>query len=176
VIRSVITIQVDSQTYLRQITPEDSQYLINLIDNNRMHLSQFGDKTSEKYPTFKSVYVRNSTQKLNELRFGIWRKNSMRENILVGFIKATFKLANEAEIGYWIGSEFQSRGIMTIAVKALIGFLHEARKLEIFTATAHRDNQKSIGVLEKSGFKFHCKIPDNNSQNFYVLLVTSNEP
>src|SRR5260221_3426993 len=94
----------DGQIVLRQYTPEDADEVFALIDQNRGYLSQFGDDTSDKYPTLESFRESIlSPKKPSRLRFGIRSK----DGVIVGSINLTPDDDNpkRAEIGYWLGKE-----------------------------------------------------------------------
>ena len=109
---------------LRQLTPENAEPLFKLIDRDRSHLSQFGDNTSSKYPTVKSVLM-SITNNLNpdKLRFGIWYKG-----VLIGTANLTPEhplFGGSGVLGYWIGSAYTGRGIATVTAKALAAYARE---------------------------------------------------
>ena len=107
---------IDGTITLRQYTLKDSKEAFALINRNRMHLSQFGDRTAAKYPTLESFEesIKNN-QNVDRLRFGIWDA----EGVLVGSINLTPDGDNpkRGEIGYYLGGELQNRGYMTKAVR-----------------------------------------------------------
>ncbi|HEY4963340.1 MAG TPA: GNAT family protein [Candidatus Saccharimonadales bacterium] len=123
-----LEISLDGYILLRQVTPEDSQTMFDLIDRNRDHLSQHGDDTAGNYTTPESVAERNELQGDNELRFGIW-DTSINESEhlakrfeprLAGFIKLTQKPDAPIEIGYYLDEAQQYKGIMA---RQLLGWL-----------------------------------------------------
>ncbi|MFT3706038.1 MAG: GNAT family protein [Archangium sp.] len=59
-----------------------------------------------------------------------------------------------AELGYWLGSAFHGRGLMTRVVTAVVahGFMH-LPKLERIFASVFEWNPASMRVLEKCGFQ-----------------------
>jgi RimJ/RimL family protein N-acetyltransferase len=61
--------------------------------------------------------------------------------------------ARSAELGYWLGTAFQGRGLMTKVVRAVVdfGFTHEW--LERIYASVFEWNPASMRVLEKCGFQ-----------------------
>lgn len=59
----------------------------------------------------------------------------------------------EAEIGYWVGAPFWNTGFASEAVERLVAHLFEDRKLDRVRAEVMKDNDASLRVLEKTGFK-----------------------
>jgi len=57
-----------------------------------------------------------------------------------------------AEIGYWLGEPFWSRGIATEAVRLLSDYAFETCRVLRLFAVPFADNGPSIRVLEKAGY------------------------
>ncbi len=58
-----------------------------------------------------------------------------------------------AEVGYWLGEEFWGRGIATAALKAATAYALKAYKLNRVYALPFSENQASIRVLLKCGYR-----------------------
>jgi len=70
-----------------------------------------------------------------------------------------------ATLGYWLGTDFWGRGIMTEAVVALTDFCFDNFLLRRISAEVFANNPASARVLEKAGFVFegllkNCVIKD----------------
>lgn len=144
---------VNGNIVLRQFIPDDAREIFDLIDRNRGHLSQFGDDTAQKYPTYESV-LSSITNPKNpaRMRFGIRKTEDGGE--LTGSINLTPDADNiqRGEIGYYMGSEYQDKGFGTEAVRALCQFAFgELGYVELY-AKVHPDNKASQRVLIKTGF------------------------
>lgn len=81
--------------------------------------------------------------------FGI---RDRRNGELVGIIGAHLRDANEIEIGYWIGVNFQGRGYATEAVRELTGLLKHVFPSRQIIAECKAENRASWRVLERVGF------------------------
>jgi ribosomal-protein-serine acetyltransferase len=57
-------------------------------------------------------------------------------------------------IGYWLGQEATGRGVMSRAIKAMLGFAFDDLKLNRVTLEAEIDNRPSRAVAERVGFAF----------------------
>jgi ribosomal-protein-serine acetyltransferase len=56
------------------------------------------------------------------------------------------------EIGYWLREDFQGRGIMSAACRALLGHAFESLALNCVQIAAAADNAKSRAIPERLGF------------------------
>ncbi|NKE04196.1 GNAT family N-acetyltransferase [Mesobacillus selenatarsenatis] len=63
-----------------------------------------------------------------------------------------------AYIGYWIGHEYQGKGIMTKVARALTEYAFDHLKLNKVEIRAAADNKKSRGIPERLGFVEEGKI------------------
>ena len=73
----------------------------------------------------------------------------------IGVIHGTAEHVNSAEIGYWLGEEFWSQGIMTEAVKLFTEYVFNNNdNLCRIYAMIYESNPASMKVLQKSGFQF----------------------
>lgn len=61
--------------------------------------------------------------------------------------------ARSAEIGYWLGTAFHGRGLMTKVVRAVSDFAFTHDWLERLYASVFEWNPASMRVLEKCGFQ-----------------------
>lgn len=57
-------------------------------------------------------------------------------------------------IGYWLGREATGRGIMSRAIRAMLGFAFEELQLNRITLEAEVTNRASRAVAERLGFSF----------------------
>jgi ribosomal-protein-serine acetyltransferase len=124
------------------------------VDRNRAHLRKWlpwvDDTTSVGYTL---NFIRTSLQQFanNEgFAAGIWCGDECAGTI--GAHKIDW-LNRKVEIGYWLASKFQGRGIVTDACRALIDHAFEEWKLnrvEIHCATG---NKKSCAVPKRLGFQ-----------------------
>lgn len=145
-------LSADGNITLRQFVPQDSEDIFALIDRNRNHLSQFGDDTADKYPNLETVRESIEHPKnTKRLRFAM--RN--REGQLVGSINITTDEENQgtAEIGYYLGSEFQRQGYMGRAVTILTDYGFNVLNYETIYGDVAEGNTASVNVLLKAGYK-----------------------
>lgn len=67
----------------------------------------------------------------------------------------------KAEIGYWLRQDYQGRGIMSLAVRAIMDIAKNTYGMEVVDIKAGEHNIPSRRVAERLGFEF-CEIIANN--------------
>jgi RimJ/RimL family protein N-acetyltransferase len=83
------------------------------------------------------------------LQLGIYLQNGP----LIGDIGIHFLEDAQVEIGYTLAPEHQGQGYAFEAVKAIIDYLFSTLKKHRITASVDPENQKSINLLKKLGFR-----------------------
>jgi len=142
----------DGDIVLRQFISQDSEEIFAVIDSNRGHLSQFGDETSNKYPTLETVRESIEHPKNpNRLRLAIRNKSGQ----LVGSINLTpdENDSTQGEIGYYLSSEFQKQGHMKKAVQMLTEYGFNSLNYKIIYGDVTEGNTTSGNVLMKAGYQ-----------------------
>lgn len=166
-LQNPIEIRISPELTLRQFTLADAPAIFALIDKNRARLTQPGVKAGEDYQTLEDVENSiRSPKNEHRLRFGIWK-----DDVYVGTINITPDEDNpkRAEIGYYLGSEFEGKGYMLKAVRALVSWAFQSRGVEEVYASVHRGNEKaqeSAIVLIRSGF---IESGSDNEETIYSL-------
>lgn len=85
--------------------------------------------------------------------FFLFRREDDR--LLGGLTLAHVKrgVAQSCSLGYWMGKPFAGRGHMTAAVRLLIPFVFEALKLHRIEAACLPENERSVRLLKRVGFR-----------------------
>lgn len=81
------------------------------------------------------------------------------------------------EIGYVLGREHWGKGIMTEAVKAVIGYLFDEKSLDFLICGHYDFNTRSARVQEKLGFRLYRKVTmttDTGAEEGGVLTLLLN--
>ena len=64
-----------------------------------------------------------------------------------------YGVAQTGQIGYWLGERYAGRGLMLEALGLLIPYSFETLRLHRIEAACIPDNQRSMRLLEKAGFR-----------------------
>ncbi|GAP00065.1 GNAT family N-acetyltransferase [Fructobacillus ficulneus] len=150
---------------------EQASDFYTLIEADREELAQFMTWASE---------TRTVTDERRFLAYAI-EKNQKRELFLLtilvnGKVAGSIDLHNfnwrskQAEFGYWLGRAFQGMGIMTQAVLALQTYARKKLKLCQFFLLADPENEASIAVADRTGFRPAVK----RLYQIRIIIIKSN--
>jgi RimJ/RimL family protein N-acetyltransferase len=64
----------------------------------------------------------------------------------------TIRLRDGGSVGYWLDKAARGSGVMTAAVKAVVAWAKDERRISRLVLTTHPDNVASQRVAERAGF------------------------
>ncbi len=148
-----MNILIGSKIRLRLLHESDAEFLYTNVSDPEVkkQLRQLPDPLTieHEYEFIRKVNAEAQTGESSH--FGI---ELIETGEITGMIGALYPEGNYefAEIGYWIAKKYWNRGIATEAIKMIITFLHETRKVKKVTANVFENNKGSVRALEKNGF------------------------
>ncbi|MFC4558442.1 GNAT family N-acetyltransferase [Virgibacillus kekensis] len=152
-------IEIDNEIALKPLDIKDAGFLFELTDSSRDVLRQWlpwvdGTKTIEDSKTFIRLAEKSLIEKRG-LTTGIFYENNLAG--VIGF--NNFDWSNEiGYIGYWLGTDFQGKGIMTRAVNGLIDYAFHSLGLNRIEIRAAYGNRRSRAIPERLGFQIEGQI------------------
>lgn len=169
---SVFELHIDETICLKMLQIEDGDALFALIDASRNYLREwlsFVDQTTHVEDTRKFIgstleqYASGTGSHL-----GIWYCDT-----LVGVVGAGIdQLHKTANVGYWLGEQFQSIGVMTRSCRGFVRYLCEYHGLNRIEIQAAVDNHKSRSIPERLGFhEESCRRQAGYVNNHFLDLV-----
>jgi ribosomal-protein-serine acetyltransferase len=143
---------VDDQILMKEIDEGEVVNIFNAIDAERDYLSEwlpFVEKTVDIEFTrgFVNSYLYSDKKNVT---FAIYFEHRFAG--LIG-LKDTDEMNMKTEIGYWLSSGFQHKGVVTKCSKALITYLFDELKMNRIQLKAGVGNIKSRAVAERLGFE-----------------------
>jgi len=138
---------------LRKISSEDIPSLVKYGNNKKIA----GNVLNIPYPyrepdaVFRIAYVSQGHKNKTRYVFSIIFRESEE---FIGEVSLHLdSQKNVAQLAYWIGEPFWSRGIATEATRAVIEFGFAKLNLDIIFAECHMENKASEKVLLNNGMK-----------------------
>ena len=141
---------------LREITMDDATTIVNLMDYEiakYLYEVPYPYRIDYALNFIKSSYDDFRLRKA--ITFAIDSKNKLQSfQLLSGTIgiKDIDYVNKKAIIGYWIGTQYQGKGIATECIKLVVNYAFDILELEEISAYVFPDNNPSIRVLEKNRF------------------------
>ena len=157
-----LAIADEQEIFTLRSDSEINKYLDRQISNTIDDARNFINKVNENINKNDSLY---------------WAITLSGKNILVGTI-CLFNFSDEndkCEIGYELLTNFQGQGIMKEAAEKVIGYAFNTIKVQKIEAFFHRDNQRSIKLLEKLSFRNSNEPDEKNPDLICYHLTNSND-
>lgn len=108
---------------------------INTIEQAEQFINKMNNGISKKEWIFWVIGLKNDSRLIGTIcLWGFSEENSV------------------AEIGYELMPNYQGKGIMQEAIESVIEYGFKTLKLKAISAYAHKDNLKSIALLERNNF------------------------
>jgi ribosomal-protein-alanine N-acetyltransferase len=152
---------------LRQLSIDDQQNIFALRSNKEInqYLNREPGKTMEDAIHFINT-VNDNSKKGNSLYWAISLTNT---KTFVGTICLFnfFHETNTCEIGYELMPPFQGKGIMKEAAAKVMDYAFNTLQCKKIEAFLHRDNQRSIQLLEKLLFRHSDNIDKTMPELIY---------
>ncbi|MET1013850.1 MAG: GNAT family protein [Paenisporosarcina sp.] len=147
-------LQIDNETDLRLLEVRHADALYNLTNQSRNSLRDWlfwVDFT--RSPKDSKDFIESTLKQFcqnNGFQSGIWYKGELAGVIGLHGVNWTNK---STSIGYWLGEDFQGKGLITNACAAVIEYCFNElmlNRIEIRVATG---NHRSLAIPERLGFQ-----------------------
>jgi len=145
--------RVDDEIVLVLLSPLYAEEFYSLVDQSREHLSRWFSWVDRYESTSDAAaFPASNLQRMAELSGMaclIWYRGHLAG--LVDLLNIEHP-KRQAEIGFWLGEEFQHRGVARRAVVALIEHTFVCLDFALIHAKVNPDNSRSRALLEALGF------------------------
>lgn len=156
---------------VRTFTPDDAEECFALVERNRdrLHPWMIWEPTTRSADDTKGFIVRSLASETDLEGNGIWV-----DGRLAGSMGLRIDVTDAAaEIGYWIGGEFEGRGIVTRACRRFFDFAFDELGMHRIELSAASGNVRSRAVAERLGMRQDGVIRDGvrTPEGFRDLVV-----
>lgn len=146
-------IRIDEALSLHLARPELTPAIFHAVDKDRLHLRQWlpwvdGTKAEADTKAFIEQSMKMNAVGEQLVTFLSWNDQLAGSIGVVKFIRDR----KSCEVGYWLRSDLQGKGLMTKACSAFIEYLFRQKNLnriEIYVASG---NERSQAVCHRLGF------------------------
>ena len=141
--------RIDENTELRILQQRHAETLLALIERNRerhLEIPQLFSLEEAREFIRRDLLLFAENQGLGA---GIWHCGKLAGSVRYHEIDRTNR---SVELGYWLGSEFEGKGLMTKVCRVLIAHAFEKLELNRIVIVCDTENPKSRAVAERLGF------------------------
>ncbi|WP_026476618.1 GNAT family N-acetyltransferase [Alkaliphilus transvaalensis] len=138
---------------LKMLENNHAEAIFELVDGNREHLRQWLPWVDDNNTLHESrnfiKYVKKQHFEDKGFVAGIWYEGKLAG--VIGFNELNWN-NKSASIGYWLGAEFEGKGIMTKATKSFIDYAILELGFNRVEIRCAEDNLKSGAIPKRLGF------------------------
>jgi len=139
---------------LRHVSVDDAEFFLDLL-NQRSFLENIGDKGVRTIEDARQYLVSGPIASYESFGFGLWLielKETGNPIGICGLLKR--EALADVDIGYALLPQFWSNGYASEAAAATLTYARDILKLQRIVAITSLENQSSIRLLERLGFRF----------------------
>ena len=146
--------KIDRESELRLIEPPHAAELNALVENNFDHLREWSGWLKERHRAVErtSDWIAHNLVRFTSgdgFEIGIWHRDRMAGQIGYNYLD---RQNRKTEIGYWLGEQFQGKGLVTRSCAALIDNAFNNLEMNRVEIRCGAENHKSRCVPERLGF------------------------
>jgi ribosomal-protein-serine acetyltransferase len=147
--------KIDDESELRLIQLGDAGELNILVMDNFDHLHEWSGwlKDRERPVERTREWIRLNRKKFGDgegFEMGLWHRGKMAGQIGYNYFD---RRDRKTEIGYWLGADFQGKGLITKACSALISNAFDNLEVNRVEIRCGSENWKSRKIPERLGFR-----------------------
>jgi ribosomal-protein-serine acetyltransferase len=145
--------EIDADTSLTLLEDRHGDELFALTDRNRSHLREWLPWLDRiRTPADTRAFIRASLAQLaegNGFQAGVVRRGRLAGVIGLHYVQ---RLHRTTGIGYWLGAEYQGRGLMTRSCATVLDHVFGALGLNLAEIQCATANRRSCAIPERLGF------------------------
>jgi RimJ/RimL family protein N-acetyltransferase len=153
----VVILETD-RLRLRTLTPDDAEFMLRLL-NEPSFIQNIGDRGVRTLEAARSYILNGPVASYEKNGFGLWLielKDSSEPAGICGLLKRD--ALEDVDLGYALVPEYWSKGYALEASSAVMAYAGERLGLKRVVAITDVENQSSIRLLEKLGFKYQMMV------------------
>jgi RimJ/RimL family protein N-acetyltransferase len=162
----LVTVIETDRLRLRRLAINDAEFILRVL-NEPSFIENIGDKGVRTLEE-ASLYILNGpVASYEKFGFGLYLVETKDAGLAVGMCGLSKREALEdVDIGYAFLPEFWSKGYALESASAVMAYARDELGLKRIVAITSLDNQRSIRLLEKIGFRFEklTRLSDNEPE------------
>src|SRR6266404_1837525 len=139
---------------LRRLSVDDVEFILRLL-NEPSFIHNIGDRGVRTVDDARGYIVKGPITSYEKFGFGLWMVETKSPATPIGICGLLKRdVLEDVDIGYALLPEFWSQGYALESASAVTSYASESLGLKRVVAVVNADNQSSIRLLEKMGFKY----------------------
>ena len=139
---------------LRLLSVDDAEFILRLL-NEPSFIQNIGDRGVRTIDDARAYILKGPIASYEKFGFGLWMVETRFESTPIGICGLLKRdVLADVDIGYALLPEFWSQGYALESASAVTSYASESLGLKRVVAVVNADNQSSIRLLEKMGFKY----------------------
>jgi RimJ/RimL family protein N-acetyltransferase len=151
---------------LRRLASDDAAFILRLL-NEPSFIENIGDKGARTLDDAVSYILNGPVASYERFGFGLYLVELKESGVAIGMCGLLKRdTLDDVDIGYAYLPEFWSKGYALEAASAVMDYARDRLGLKRVVAITSLDNQSSIRLLEKIGFRYEglIKLPGSEKQ------------
>jgi RimJ/RimL family protein N-acetyltransferase len=150
----MITIIETDRLRVRTLSVDDAEFILRLL-NEPSFIQNIGDRGVRTLDDARAYILKGPIASYEKFGFGLWMVETKSEAASIGICGLLKRdVLEDVDIGYALLSEFWSQGYALESASAVMEYASEKLGLKRVVAVTNSDNESSIRLLEKMGFKY----------------------
>ena len=139
---------------LRLLSLDDAEFILRLL-NEPSFIQHIGDRGVRTVDDARGYILKGPVTSYEKFGFGLWMVETRSTATPIGICGLLKRdVLEDVDIGYALLPEFWSQGYALEAAAGVMSYASEKLGLKRVVAVTNSDNQSSIRLLEKMGFKY----------------------
>lgn len=158
---------------LRRLSAEaDAAFILRLL-NEPSFIQNIADRGVRTIEDARSYILKGPVASYEKYGFGLWLVEEKETSLPVGLCGLLKReVLEDIDVGYALVPEFWSRGYALECASAVVAYAHEELGLPRIVAVVSPDNDRSIRLLEKMGFKYKRMVRLSEGDDEIKLFAT----
>ena len=143
---------------LRRLSVDDAEFILRLL-NEPSFIQNIGDRGVRTLEDARAYVLKGPVASYEKFGFGLWLVETKSPDAPIGICGLLKRdVLEDVDIGYALLPEFWSKGYALEAASTVMSYARETLGSHQVLAVVNADNQSSIRLLEKLGFKYERMI------------------
>ena len=156
---------------LRQLSVDDAEFILRLL-NEPSFIQNIGDRGVRSIDDARGYIVKGPITSYEKFGFGLWMVETKSPSAPIGICGLLKRdVLDDVDIGYALLPEFWSQGYALEAASGVVCYAREKLGLKRVAAVTTSNNQSSIRLLEKMGFKYERMVQLSDGASEIQLLA-----